>query len=94
MRAFRLRACLPTLLLALSHPAVPAAEPQSSATLTLNELEYLEMPGLCLTVAQAARLWNVGRDECRQTLDALTRAGFLYQSKDQYVRSGCGRWFL
>ena len=35
--------------------------------------EYLEMPGLCLTVAQAARLWNVGRDECLQTLDALTR---------------------
>jgi hypothetical protein len=60
---------------------------------TLVRAEYLEMPGLCLTVPQAARLWNVGRDECRQTLDALTRAGFLYQSKDQYVRSGSGRWF-
>lgn len=52
------------------------------------------MPGLCLTVAQAARLWNVGREECLQTLDALTRAGFLYRSKDQYLRAGCGRWFL
>jgi hypothetical protein len=60
---------------------------------TLVRAEYLEMPGLCLTVPQAARLWNVGRDECRQTLDALTRAGFLYQAKDQYVRSGSGRWF-
>jgi hypothetical protein len=60
---------------------------------TLVRAEYLEMPGLCLTVPQAARLWTVGRDECRQTLDALTRAGFLYQSKDQYVRSGSGRWF-
>jgi hypothetical protein len=55
--------------------------------------EYLEMPGLCLTVAQAARLWNVGRDECLQTLDALTRAGFLYRSRDQYLRAGSGRWF-
>ena len=55
--------------------------------------EYLEMPGLCLTVAQAARLWNVGREECLQTLDALTRAGFLYRSRDQYLRAGSGRWF-
>jgi DNA-binding IclR family transcriptional regulator len=71
--------------------ALPPYTPDLNA---LVRAEYLEMPGLCLTVAQAARLWNVGRDECRQTLDTLTRAGFLYQSKDQYVRSGCGRWFL
>ena len=48
--------------------------------------EYLEMPGLRLTVAQAARLWNADWDECGRTLDALTRAGFLYRSKDQYLR--------
>jgi hypothetical protein len=58
---------------------------------SLIRAEYLEMPGLCLTVAQAARLWNVGREECLQTLDALTRAGFLYRSRDQYLRAGCGR---
>ena len=28
-----------------------------------------------------------------QTLDALTRAGFLCRSKDQYLRAGSGRWF-
>jgi hypothetical protein len=58
----------------------------------LIRAEYLEMPGLCLTVAQAARLWNANRDDCSQMLDALTRAGFLYRSKDQYLRrgSGCG----
>lgn len=55
--------------------------------------EYLEMPGLCLTVAQAARLWNVGRDECLQTLESLTKAGFLSRSKDQYLLAGTGRWF-
>ena len=72
-----------------------AALPPSAQDLGgLIRAEYLEMPGLCLTVAQAARLWNVGREECLQTLDALTRAGFLYRSKDQYLRTGCGRWFL
>jgi hypothetical protein len=55
--------------------------------------EYLEMPGLCLTVAQAARLWNVNRDECLQTLESLTKAGFLSRSKDQYLLAGSGRWF-
>jgi len=59
----------------------------------LVRAEYLEMPGLCLTVAQAARLWNVSRDECLQTLDALTQAGFLCRSKDQYLKAGSGRWF-
>jgi len=61
---------------------------------SLIRAEYQEMPGLCLTVAQAARLWNVGREECLETLDALTRTGFLYRSRDQYLRTGCGRWFL
>ncbi len=56
--------------------ALPPYTPDLNA---LVRAEYLEMPGLCLTVAQAARLWNVGRDECRQTLDALTQAGFLYR---------------
>jgi len=58
---------------------------------SLIRAEYQEMPGLCLTAAQAARLWNVGREECLQTLDALTRAGFLYRSRDQYLLAGCGR---
>jgi hypothetical protein len=56
----------------------------------LIRAEYLEMPGLCLTVAQAARLWNANPDECSQTLDQLTRAGFLYRSKDQFLRRGSG----
>jgi hypothetical protein len=78
-----------------THTAHTAVLPRCPLDLTaLVRAEYLEMPGLCLTIAQATRLWNVGRDECLQTLDALTRAGFLYQSRDQYLRTGCGRWFL
>ena len=71
--------------------ALPPYTPDLGA---LIRAEYMEMPGLCLTVAQAARLWNVGRDECIKTLDALANAGFLYRSKDQYLLTGTGRWFL
>jgi hypothetical protein len=68
-----------------------------SATRNLDSLiraEYLEMPGLCLTADQAARLWNVSREACLETLDALTRDGFLYRSKALYLRTGSGRWSL
>jgi hypothetical protein len=77
---------------AMVHLATPS--PVSHDLGALIRAEYLEMPGLCLTIAQAARLWNVGRDECVKTLDALANAGFLYRSKDQYLRMGSGRWFL
>ncbi len=50
--------------------------------------EYLEMPGLCLTVAQAARLWNVSRDECLQTLDALTQGGLPVPLEGPISESG------
>lgn len=54
--------------------------------------EYLEMPGLCLTVAQAARLWNVDRETGLRSLASLVETGFLYRSGDSYLRTGCGRF--
>ena len=42
--------------------------------------EYLEMPGLRLTPAQAARLWNLDLATCRKVLLALTHEKFLAQS--------------
>lgn len=30
------------------------------------------MPGLALTLPQAARLWNLGLDDCRSVLDLMT----------------------
>jgi hypothetical protein len=49
---------------------------------TLNLLarvrcEYLEMPGLTLTPAQARRLWNLSEPICEQVLLALLKSGFL-----------------
>ena len=44
--------------------------------------EFAEMPGLCLTAAQAQRLWGLDRDLCDRLLEALVKAKFLSQRRD------------
>ena len=44
--------------------------------------EYVEMPGLRLTAAQAQRLWGLQRDVCDALLGALVDAKFLAQTRD------------
>jgi hypothetical protein len=39
--------------------------------------EFLEMPGLRLTPAQAARLWALDRSMSEQILNRLASSGFL-----------------
>jgi len=39
--------------------------------------EFIEMPGLRLTPAQAARLWGVDDASCHHVIAALVRAAFL-----------------
>jgi hypothetical protein len=39
--------------------------------------EFLEMPGLCLTMEQAQRLWSLEPRTCRALLDALIDSRFL-----------------
>ena len=53
--------------------------------------EYREMPGLQLTVDQAARLFGVNAADCQRLLDALVEGGFLRRRGDTYVRVGVGR---
>jgi hypothetical protein len=49
--------------------------------------EYLEMPGLTLTTAQAQRLWGLDRDTCASLLAALVDAKFLKTTRDgAYIR--------
>jgi hypothetical protein len=49
--------------------------------------EFLEMPGLRLAPAQAARLWAVDRETSEQVLDRLVEAGFLLKRRDgSYLR--------
>ena len=50
--------------------------------------EFNEMPGLCLTVAQARRLWDVDATTCAGALDDLLREGFLRRRDDgSFVRA-------
>lgn len=39
--------------------------------------EYLEMPGLALTLPQAQRLWALDGQTCEAALRGLVRTGFL-----------------
>jgi hypothetical protein len=50
--------------------------------------EFLEMPGLSLTLTQAQRLWALDEPTCSSVLGALVRSGFLHQRQDgSFVRS-------
>ena len=39
--------------------------------------EFLEMPGLRLTPAEATRFWGLGPAECGHVIDALIGSAFL-----------------
>ena len=50
--------------------------------------EFIEMPGLRLTPAQAARLWGMERHTSARILDGLAMAGFLSKNRDgAYLRA-------
>ena len=54
--------------------------------------EYIEMPGLRLTTAQAQRLWGLDRAACDALLGALVDAKFLLRTRDgAFMRSDQAR---
>ena len=61
---------------------------ESSVVISRNQMvrrirgEYLEMPGLRLTRAQAQRLWGLDEQTCAQLLDRLTEDKFLVRRDD------------
>ena len=51
--------------------------------------DFLEMPGLELTEAQAIKLWSLDVDDCRYVLDVLVAAGFLrWTTRRTVIRTG------
>ena len=44
--------------------------------------EFVEMPGLRLTEAQARRLWGLDASSCNAILSALVDARFLFRTRD------------
>ena len=53
--------------------------------------EYMEMPGLRLTLEQACRLWNVDPATSLDVLNRLVEDQFLRLSGPHYVRAASGR---
>lgn len=64
-----------------------SAEPASPQLLVRIQAEFLEMPGLCLTTEQAARLWNVDCATASWLLDSLVATGFLALRDRKFART-------
>ena len=59
---------------------------------TRIQMEFMEMPGLCLSEPQARRLWNIDEATCARILALLVEERFLTRSRDgAYLRSGSER---
>lgn len=61
-------------------PAEPARA--NEEVLRRVQGEFLEMPGLRLTEAQARRLWGLDAASCAALLGALVDAQFLFRTRD------------
>jgi DNA-binding IclR family transcriptional regulator len=73
--------------------ALPMMNPTAASTShELTELamraraEFREMPGMCLTTAQAARLWQLTPDRAEALLSELVQSGFLVRRDGQRYR--------
>jgi two-component system, cell cycle response regulator DivK len=68
------------------------AEPQRKSLEAMIRGTYREMPGLSLSLPQAARLFGLREQTCRIVLDDLVGSGALRRSADgQYVISQAAR---
>jgi hypothetical protein len=73
-----------------------AASPDGFAVrwdlLRLICVEYLELPGLRLTLEQAQRFWHVDEVTCTDLLNSLVEIAFLRRMRDgRYTRADHGR---
>lgn len=53
--------------------------------------EFLEMPGLQLTLSQACRLWNMDPATSLAALETLVSQAFLRRAGQHYLLAGSGR---
>jgi hypothetical protein len=67
------------------HPA--ALDGAARDVLVRIRSEYREMPGLCLTLLQARRLWALDESTCSTLLSNLVSEGYLRKSAAGYVKA-------
>lgn len=58
---------------------------------TRIQSEFREMPGLRLTLPQAARLFSIDPERCERVLSALVKAGHLATSGSAFASARAGR---
>lgn len=65
-----------------------SAPPSFEEVIRRARAEYLEMPGLQLTIAQAARLWDLDLAASEGVLSTLVECKFLIKTRSQaYARA-------
>ena len=66
-----------------------STSPQTIRTLIEQvRAEYVEMPGLSVTLPQAQRLWAVDQGTCEEVFSRLVSSGVLRKTtKGQFVRA-------
>jgi hypothetical protein len=52
--------------------------------------QYLDLPGLALTLPQATHLWNADTESCARALDRLVASRFLRSAGGTYRRDSAG----
>jgi hypothetical protein len=76
----------------LSEPVEPQAVHRNEGDLCERvQAEFREMPGLRLTLPQAARLFSIEQARCERILGALVRAGRLSSDGKAFANPQVGR---
>jgi hypothetical protein len=72
----------------VADPRVDASDGFGRIEKTVHRVrcEFDEMPGLCVTPAQAQRLWGLELHECLGVLSALVTANYLRVTARGYTR--------
>ncbi len=65
----------------LIEPRIPNDDQVFAQALRRARAEFMEMPGLKLTLCQAARLWSMDAATCAAVLAKLVDAQFLVQTR-------------
>jgi hypothetical protein len=63
---------------------VTETSPETQELCTRITRDYLEIPGLVLTLPQAAHLWHADAECCAEALERLVASGFLRNSTGMY----------
>lgn len=76
---------MPNLRPALLRGAPDRRDRSRRATLVRRiEAEFREMPGLCMTLRQASRLFGLSEDVCQRVLDQLAEENVIQRAGNYY----------